>query len=44
VGPDESDIKNNMISVLSPIARALIGKKWGMLLLLLRQLVKWNMK
>lgn len=29
VGPDESDIKNNMISVLSPIARALIGKKVG---------------
>jgi transcription elongation factor GreA len=29
VGPDESDIKNNMISVLSPIARALIGKKIG---------------
>ena len=29
VGPDESDIKNNLISVLSPIARALIGKKIG---------------
>ena len=29
VGPDESDIKNNLISVLSPIARALIGKKVG---------------
>ena len=29
VGPDESDIKNNLISVLSPIAWALIGKKVG---------------
>jgi transcription elongation factor GreA len=29
VGPDESDVKNNMISVLSPIARALIGKRIG---------------
>jgi transcription elongation factor GreA len=29
VGPDESDIKNGMISILSPIARALIGKEEG---------------
>ncbi|MDY6821380.1 MAG: transcription elongation factor GreA [Deferribacterota bacterium] len=29
VGPDESDIKKNRISILSPIARALIGKKTG---------------
>jgi transcription elongation factor GreA len=27
VGVDEADIKNNMISVSSPLARALIGKK-----------------
>ena len=29
VGDDEADIKNNMISVSSPIARALIGKAEG---------------
>ncbi|MFO7953980.1 transcription elongation factor GreA [Thioalkalivibrio sp.] len=29
VGEDEADIKNNMISVSSPIARALIGKEEG---------------
>jgi transcription elongation factor GreA len=29
VGPDESDIKDGKISVMSPIARALIGKKVG---------------
>jgi transcription elongation factor GreA len=29
VGEDEADIKNNMISVTSPIARALIGKEEG---------------
>lgn len=29
VGEDESDIKNNKISVTSPIARALIGKEEG---------------
>ena len=29
VGEDEADIKNNMISVGSPIARALIGKEKG---------------
>lgn len=29
VGDDEADIKNNMISVSSPIARALIGKEQG---------------
>ena len=29
VGVDESDVKNGMISILSPIARALIGKKVG---------------
>ena len=29
VGVDEADVKNGMISVLSPIARALIGKKAG---------------
>jgi transcription elongation factor GreA len=29
VGEDESDIKNGMISVASPIARALIGKEVG---------------
>jgi transcription elongation factor GreA len=29
VGPDEADIKQGMISVQSPIARALIGKKVG---------------
>ena len=29
VGEDEADIKNNMISVSSPIARALIGKQEG---------------
>ena len=29
VGEDEADIKNNMISISSPIARALIGKQEG---------------
>lgn len=29
VGEDEADIKNNMISISSPIARALIGKVEG---------------
>ena len=29
VGPDEADIKANRISYLSPIARALIGKRTG---------------
>ncbi len=29
VGDDESDVKNNKISVNSPIARALIGKEEG---------------
>ncbi len=29
VGEDEADIKNGMISVTSPIARALIGKREG---------------
>lgn len=29
VGVDESDVKKGMISILSPIARALIGKKTG---------------
>jgi transcription elongation factor GreA len=29
VGVDESDVKNGMISVLSPLARAMIGKKTG---------------
>ena len=29
VGEDEADIKNNMISIGSPIARALIGKQEG---------------
>jgi transcription elongation factor GreA len=29
VGLDEADVKNGMISVLSPIARAMIGKKSG---------------
>ena len=29
VGPDESDIKNGKISILSPIARSLIGKGEG---------------
>ncbi|XGC79518.1 transcription elongation factor GreA [Bdellovibrio bacteriovorus] len=29
VGVDESDVKNGMISILSPLARALIGKKVG---------------
>ena len=27
VGEDESDVKNGLISVLSPIARALIGRE-----------------
>ena len=29
VGEDEADVKNNLISVGSPIARALIGKEEG---------------
>ena len=29
VGLDEADVKNGMISILSPIARAMIGKKTG---------------
>jgi transcription elongation factor GreA len=29
VGVDESDVKNNKISVLSPLARGMIGKKKG---------------
>ena len=29
VGDDEADVKNNLISVSSPIARALIGKEEG---------------
>ncbi|MCU7915263.1 MAG: transcription elongation factor GreA [Candidatus Thiodiazotropha sp. (ex Gloverina cf. vestifex)] len=29
VGDDEADIKNNLISISSPIARALIGKQEG---------------
>lgn len=29
VGDDEADVKNNMISVNSPIARALVGKEVG---------------
>ncbi len=29
MGDDEADIKNNRISVSSPIARALIGKEEG---------------
>lgn len=29
VGDDEADIKQNRISVMSPIARALIGKEEG---------------
>jgi len=29
VGVDESDVKNSMISVLSPLARGMIGKKKG---------------
>jgi len=29
VGDDEADVKNNLISVSSPIARALIGKQEG---------------
>lgn len=29
VGEDEADVKNNLISVSSPIARALIGKQEG---------------
>ncbi len=33
VGVDEADVKKGMISILSPIARALIGKKVGDLVL-----------
>lgn len=29
VGPDEADLKMNKISILSPVARALIGKEVG---------------
>lgn len=29
VGPDEADVKKGMISVMSPIARGMIGKKSG---------------
>lgn len=29
VGPDEADVKKGMISVMSPIARGMIGKKTG---------------
>lgn len=29
VGVDEADVKKNMISIMSPIARAMIGKKVG---------------
>lgn len=29
VGGDEADVKNGMISIMSPLARALIGKKQG---------------
>ncbi len=29
VGVDEADVKNGYISILSPIARGLIGKKVG---------------
>ncbi len=29
VGPDEADISKNKISVLSPLARAIVGKKEG---------------
>ncbi len=29
VGVDESDVKNGLISILSPLARALVGKKVG---------------
>ncbi len=29
VGPDESDIKNGMISVTSPLGKALLGKSPG---------------
>jgi len=29
VGPDESDIKNNKVSITSPIGKSLIGKKEG---------------
>tara|TARA_R110000823_G_scaffold307678_4_gene430959 strand:- start:15828 stop:16304 length:477 start_codon:yes stop_codon:yes gene_type:complete len=29
VGEDESDVKSNLISVVSPIARALVGKEEG---------------
>jgi len=29
VGEDEADIKNNKISITSPVARALIGKQEG---------------
>ncbi|NWF51959.1 MAG: transcription elongation factor GreA [Nitrospirae bacterium] len=29
VGPDEADVKNNRISIKSPVGRALLGKKAG---------------
>lgn len=29
VGPDESDISNGKVSILSPLARAIVGKKAG---------------
>jgi transcription elongation factor GreA len=29
VGVDEADVKKGMISILSPLARALIGKRQG---------------
>ena len=34
VGEDEADLEKNMISVNSPIARALIGKKAGDILVI----------
>jgi transcription elongation factor GreA len=29
LGPEESDVKNGSISVLSPLGRSMIGKKIG---------------
>ncbi|GBE06315.1 MAG TPA: transcription elongation factor GreA [Nitrospirae bacterium] len=29
VGPDESDVKNNKLSIMSPVGRSLIGKSIG---------------